>query len=62
MEQQLAAVNWKPDDFENRIHELEIIRNQKDGQIRELQSQLEDQVSLTSKPFPTYSKTAADKF
>ena len=44
MEQQLAAMNWKPQDFENRIHELEQECTNKDRQIRDLGAQVDEQV------------------
>ena len=44
MEQQLAAMNWKPQDFEKRIQELETACGNKDRQIRDLEVQLDEQV------------------
>ena len=50
MEQQLAAVNWKPDDFEKHIRDLEQICRDKDRQINELQAHVEEQVSESYGP------------
>lgn len=46
MEQQLAAVNWKPDDFEKHIRDLEQLCRDKDRQINELQAHVEEQVGI----------------
>ena len=51
MEQQLAAVNWKPGDFERHIDDLEQSCRTKDQQLQELRDQLEEQVLLN--PYPT---------
>ena len=44
MEQQLAAMNWKPQDMENRIQELEEACSNKDRQIKDLEVQVDEQV------------------
>ena len=44
MEQQLAAMNWKPQDLENRIHELEESCGSKDRQIKDLEIRVDEQV------------------
>ncbi|KAL4238975.1 Pleckstrin y domain-containing H member 2 [Mactra antiquata] len=46
MEQQLAAVNWKPDDFERHIRDLEQQCRNKDHLIQELQAHVEEQRQL----------------
>ncbi|XP_052769794.1 pleckstrin homology domain-containing family H member 1-like isoform X1 [Mya arenaria] len=43
MEQQLAAVNWQPGDYEEHIRDLEHQCRDKDRHIRELEHQLDDQ-------------------
>ena len=44
VEQQLAAMNWKPCDLEIRIQELEREGQEKDQRIQQLEQQLDDQV------------------
>ena len=44
MEQQLAAMNWKPGELETRIHELQALLQERDSTIRDLDMQLEEQV------------------
>jgi len=44
MEQQLAAVNWQPGDYEDHIRALEQQCRDKDSHIQDLQQQLHDQV------------------
>lgn len=53
MEQQLAAVNWKPDDFEKHIRDLEQICRDKDRQINELQAHVEEQVCTVEQALQT---------
>ncbi|KAK7482214.1 hypothetical protein BaRGS_00026563 [Batillaria attramentaria] len=43
MEQQLAAMNWKPGDLENRVQELERQVQERDRTIRDLELQVEEQ-------------------
>ena len=45
MEQQLAAMNWKPGELETRIHELQALLQERDLALRDLDMQLEEQVS-----------------
>ena len=45
MEQQLAAMNWKPGELETRVHELQALLQERDSTVRELDMQLEEQVS-----------------
>ena len=57
MEQQLAAMNWKPGELETRIHELQTLLQERDTAIRDLDMQLEEQVRQGTPPADTVCHT-----
>ena len=44
MEQRLAAINWQPQDLNNRVYELEGLLESKEKHITDLEKQLVEQV------------------
>ncbi|KAK3597816.1 hypothetical protein CHS0354_029375 [Potamilus streckersoni] len=58
MEQQLAAINWGPQDFERHIQELEHECLEKEQHIQDLQNQLEEQRQLRIQDAKTVEEKA----
>ena len=59
MEQQLAAMNWKPGELETRIHELQALLQERDSAIRDLDMQLEEQVRHDTPTADTVTESLA---